>query len=273
LGRTVVRRADVPRRRNSRDWLLLVLSAVVVIFALIGVVSAGAWVGGKLSSSKPSRHHANSGPSSLTSADITRAHAQATAIIRAAQSAGQVIVKQQTRRAHTQAAHILANARKSSSRVASSKPASTPVSSSAGTTSGSVATPTSAAGAAGGSFATPGAAVGATTATGSSVTGTAPVSTPGAVDLSGVPASWLVVGYNATFGNGPGTAGSITVTNRGSKSFSGVATVHYVGASGTIGSASAPFSGLAPGETEVLPLNGESYPAGASTYTISVSVG
>jgi hypothetical protein len=66
------------------------------------------------------------------------------------------------------------------------------------------------------------------------------------------------VAYNATFGSGPGGAGSITVTNRSGKTFSGIARVVYAGG----GSASAPFSGLAPGQTLTLPLNGRAYPGG-----------
>jgi hypothetical protein len=49
-----------------------------------------------------------------------------------------------------------------------------------------------------------------------------------------------------------------------------VARVSYIGPSGVIGSASAPFSNLAPGQSEVLPLNGSAYPSGATSYRIQV---
>jgi hypothetical protein len=78
------------------------------------------------------------------------------------------------------------------------------------------------------------------------------------------------VAYNVTFGSGPGTAGSITVTNRDARSFSGVARVTYLAGGRTVGSAEAAFGALSPGQTVVLPLNGQPYPAVASDYRISV---
>jgi hypothetical protein len=63
------------------------------------------------------------------------------------------------------------------------------------------------------------------------------------------------VGYNVSFGSGPGNAGSITVLNRGKTAFSGVARVYYTGG----GSSRAIFTNLAPGQTAVLPLNGRAY--------------
>jgi hypothetical protein len=87
-----------------------------------------------------------------------------------------------------------------------------------------------------------------------------------APNLRGLPASWLVVGYNATFGSGPGSAGSISVLNRSGKVFSGVAVVQYTRG----GSASASFSGLAPGQSLLLPLNGRVYAGGG--YRILVNV-
>jgi hypothetical protein len=77
-------------------------------------------------------------------------------------------------------------------------------------------------------------------------------------NLSGLPDTWKVVGYGATFGSGPGNAGSVGVLNRSAKTFSGVVVVQYANG----GSASAPFSGLAPGQSLTLPLNGKSYTGG-----------
>jgi hypothetical protein len=108
-------------------------------------------------------------------------------------------------------------------------------------------------------------------ATGAGSTSTGGGSTSTTPNLSGVPASWLVVAYGATFGSGPGSAGSITVLNRSQKTFSGTARVEYVGHNGSLGSSSATFSGLAPGQTEVLPLNGAPYPSSASRYHIVVT--
>jgi hypothetical protein len=55
------------------------------------------------------------------------------------------------------------------------------------------------------------------------------------------------------------------VTNRSGKTFNGVAHVAYAKGGG----ANAAFSGLAPGQTRVLPLNGPAYPGGGYTITMT----
>jgi hypothetical protein len=84
-------------------------------------------------------------------------------------------------------------------------------------------------------------------------------------NLRGVPSNWLVVGYNATFNPGSGGVGTISVVNRSGKTFRGVAIVKYK----TGGSASASFSGLAPGQAEVLTLSGSPYPGGGFQIVMS----
>ncbi|MDQ2743569.1 MAG: hypothetical protein M3Z66_14930 [Chloroflexota bacterium] len=271
MGRTVVRRVDQPKSRTARDWLFLVGGAVILTFALLGVITAGAWVGNKVAGGAKTHHHKRSTTTtSAAVADVARAQAQATAIVKAAQDAGQSIVNGDQKKANRQAQHILANARKQSA---------TTIAAGTQPVAGSAGTPTSAPATAGGATTAPGSSGVATApttvpSTGAPIAGTSPAAgsvsatTP---NLSGLPASWLVVGYGATFGSGPGNAGSISVINRDSKTFSGVARVVYIGPSGVIGSASAPFSNLAPGQSEALPLNGMAYPSGATTYHIEVS--
>jgi hypothetical protein len=70
-----------------------------------------------------------------------------------------------------------------------------------------------------------------------------------------------VVAYNASFGAGSGV-GTVTVVNRAATSFSGTVKIAYARG----GAAYASFSGLAPGQTEVLTLTGSPYRGGG--YTI-----
>lgn len=289
MGRTVVRRVEQPRAHRARDWLLLVVAAIILIFAAVGVVSAAGYLGGKVATT-PVKNHTHHGPSTSNAAalrDVARAQAQATAIIKAAQTAGKSIVNSESKKAHHQASAIIA---KANVRARSSVAAAVPVVTSAPAISSQATTPsppasntgsssTSSTGASGtsgyndGSSTSTGSTGGttssATAATGANTAGTAP--TASAPNLGAVPATWLVVAYNATFGHGPGNAGSIAVINRSKFAFSGVAEVNYIGSRGVIGSAAAPFSGLGPGQSEVLPLNGMRYPSGAIRYQIEVT--
>jgi len=293
VSRTVLRPVEQSRSRRTFNGFFVAGIAVVLIFALLGVISAGAFVGGRLASgSKPTPASRQTHAPSLALQDVARAQAQATAIIRQAKSAGRSIVSLTTSRANRRAQSIVASARHraaaitaaAASRISTRQPAANPsAAGAAGSTTGSstAAAPTNG-GVAGGAAVSAGAGAqslasaqyptpvappsnaSSAGAAASSPSPGAPAATP---DLSGVPASWRVVGYNATFGGGPGSAGSITVTNRGVKTYSGVARVVYAGG----GSASASFSGLAPGQTEVLPLDGPSY--GGGGYRIAVNVG
>lgn len=242
MGRTVVRQLDSPRSRRPRDRITIAALAVVVIFALVGLGSTGAFVAGKLSNSSSNKQHGQTTGSALAIADIARAQAQATALVKAAQDAGGSIVHNATARARQQASAIIAAARKQARTVAAAAPTPVPTQASVGVQSTVPAVPqvTSSTGPAG---------------TANGTTGTGAIGVP---NLQGLPASWLVVGYNATFGTGPGSAGSISVLNRGKVSFSGVAVVKYT----LGGTASAPFSGLAPGQSLTLPLDGKAYTGG-----------
>lgn len=265
MGRTVVRQVERPRQRQGGGGnILLVAIGVVLILALIGLVSTGIFVAGKVSASPHAAksHHPGTG-SRVAVADLARAQAQATAIVKAANDASTSIVHTATKRAHQQAAGIIAAAQRRARQI-QAQPAATPVpvapvapvapvTPPSGTQQTTLPPTTANPGTSGST----GSAFGVTTPPGGAAS---------APNLRGVPASWLVVGYNASFGSGPGSAGSISVVNRGNKVFSGVAVVQYTRG----GSASAPFAGLAPGQSLVLPLNGARYLGGG--YRILVNV-
>ncbi|MGH2443849.1 MAG: hypothetical protein ACRDFX_11910 [Chloroflexota bacterium] len=252
MGRTIVRPLNSsPRGNKARDTGVLIIIAIVVIFAIIGMVSSGVYLAGKASNSPtPAPKHTSTG-NPVAIADVSRAQAAATAIVKAANDASKSIVKSGSAKARAQATSIVNAAHRQARNLIASVPTVAPalgVGTSSGTALGS------------GQTAAP------------STSGVAPLGVPTTLpgssaipNLSGVPASWLVVGYNATFGGGPGSAGSISVLNRGGKTFHGTAIVKY----NSGGSASASFSGLAPGQSLVLPLNGPAYPGGG--YAISMS--
>ena len=281
MGRRVVRQVNEPKRRGRLGGLLIAGIGIVLLFAAVGIVSAGSYVADRVSSNA-SQTKPKPGPSGrnvLAMQAIARAHAQATAIVKSAQARQRSIVSAATRRASRQAHSIVSAARRRAASVkrtarrvaAAPGPAATQqsgitqASPSSGLATGSASLNTGAAGYTAGAGANTGTGysggTGTTTGTGyttapqQSIYGSASPSTP---DLSGVPASWRVVAYNATFGSGPGSAGSITVTNRSAKIFSGVAKVVYTNG----GTALARFSGLSPGQTLTLPLNGQSYSGG-----------
>jgi hypothetical protein len=232
LGRSVVRPVEDPRSKRTLSGLVVAGIAVVLLFAVLGVISAGAFVAGKVSTAK-----ATATPHSLARSNlIPQARSQATSIVRAAQTAGHHIVATATTRGNKQAKALLNRAKQRASTQATTVPTAQSSSTSTSTGTGSTSSSSQASG-----------SPPATPSTGSSI------------NFRTLPASWLVVAYNATFGGGPGRAGGITVTNRSEKkAFSGVARVLYTRG----GSASATFSGLAPGQTVVLPLNGAIYQGG-----------
>lgn len=269
MGRTSVQPKNRPRGRKPVNGVAVVAVIAVLLFALVGVVSAGAFVSNKLAgSSKPTARHGTPGTSPSTTIamqNLARAQAQATAIVQKAQLDGHIIVSKETTKAHRQARSILNTAQRQATKIqhqvaaapvsppaAVAQPAATPVPTYAPTNGYTGQPIAQSPGLAGNQYVgTPAPVVSGGTA--SSATGSA--TTP---NLSTVPASWLVVGYNASFGSGPGTAGSISVINRSGKLFSGVARVAYTAG----GFASAPFSGLAPGQSITLPLNGAAYRGG-----------
>jgi hypothetical protein len=222
---------------------------VVLAFAVIGVVTAGAFVADHVSSSsKPSaKQHGRTGTPVAVQV-VTRARSRATAIVAEAQAASESIVA----RANTKAKSIVATAQRRLAR-ASARPTQIPPQ--------PTAIPTSPP-----AVAAPQPTLAPTAVLNGQATGPSRgVTAPPGVNLNGLPASWVVVGYNATFGSGPGSAGSITVTNRTGNTYSGVVTVVYARG----GSARAAYSGLGPGQTEVLPLNGTRY--GGGGYQIHVT--
>lgn len=269
MGRTTVQPTNRPRARKKVNGMAVVAIIAVLLFALIGVVSAGSFLTDKMAgSNKPVATHGTPGTSpstTLASENLARAQAQATAIVQKAQLDGHIIVSKETTKAHRQARSILNTAQRKATKIqhqAAAAPVSppAPVAQSVVTpvptyppTNGYTGQPIAQSpGLAGNQYiGTPAPVV----SRGTTPSATGSATTP---NLSSVPASWLVVGYNASFGSGPGTAGSISVINRSGKFFSGVARVAYTSG----GFASAPFSGLAPGQSITLPLNGAAYHGG-----------
>lgn len=235
--------------------MLMAVVAVVVAFALVGVASAGAYVAGKVSGATTAKKsNTGTNPNNTASVALARAHSEATSIVRAANDASGSIVNSANKKARRQAAGIIAAAhRQAHSLVAAAQRQPTAVprtgvgtapvtAPTLGTASGTTVSPT---------------AVPVYPAAGQTIV------VPGAQratppDLRGVPAAWQVVGYNAAFGVGSGSAGTISVLNRSARTFSGTAVVKYTKG----GTASASFSGLAPGQALVLPLNGRRYVGG-----------
>lgn len=255
MARTPSQTIAPPDDRSTRDALVMVGIGIILLFAALGVVSAGIFLGNKVTGNSKPGHAASTSTGRVQAMqDVHRAQAQATQIVQAAQTTGKSIVKHSTTRANRQAAAIVAAAKHKASQT------------SAGTTTGAVAAAPTAAP----SYSYPSTSSGSSSAASGSTSSGGVASgssgSTGSADLSNLPASWLVVGYNATFGSGPGSVGGITVLNRGNKTFHGVARVIY--AKG--GQATAAFSGLAPGQSAILPLNGPAYPGGG--YRIEVDV-
>lgn len=277
MARTAVRKIEDPPRRKIMDVIIFAGIAITLVFALVGLASAGIFVAGKVSGGSKTHHtaqstHANTGGSQ----QVAAARVQATQIVRAARAAEHSIVASVTRRANRRASSILRSARQAAARTraaaasaASSAPS--PPSASTGSSATTSAPTTSTGSATSGTLGSTGTTASSGASSPSTTTGVSPAApatgvqtyaTPVApvssapANLSGLPATWKVVAYNATFGSGPGSAGSITVTNRSTRAFSGTARVAYTGG----GSATASFAGVEPGQTVVLPLNGTAYP-------------
>jgi hypothetical protein len=238
---------------------MLVAMAVVALFALVGVASAAVFIADKASGSSSSHKGSSNAGSTLAAQNIARARAQATAIVAAAQSASQHIVKSATRSARTSSNQILASARRKAAQIVASANASTASSTTSSTTSPSAPTTSQST-----TSAQPGTASGpAVGPTSTASTGYTPLP-PGTPNFSQYPSSWQVIAYNVAFGSGAGSAGSISIANRGTVPFSGVARVYYVGG----GSSRAIFTAIPPGQTETLPLDGRAYTGRG--YTIRV---
>lgn len=263
--------ASTPRttRRNDhrlRDITLITGIGLILLFAVIGLVSTGLMAGRALTMSAPSHRVAVRTVPAGRSASLAHARTRATAIVRSAEARGRSIQSRAVRQAHAQAAAIIVRARRQAARIKAAAQSTSPAPVSAAP---AVPVPTSVSPAV-----TVPSAASPQSPTSSGTPSTAPVgasSTPPAdttaspPSLAGVPSGWYVVAYNATFGAGPGSAGSISVTNRGQKTYTGTARVIYTHG----GEAVASFT-VSPGQTVTLPLNGPAYPGGG--YRIVVSV-
>ncbi len=263
MDRAIVNRAERPSGRKRLDAALVLAAGVVVLFAVVGVVSAGSFVAGKVSgnSTKATATVKPATTSALVAQDIHRAQAQATAIVRQAQSAGHSIVASANSKARRQASALIATARRQAASYrasATAAPTAVPNTSTAGASnSGAVSAP--------GLAPTSVSSIGSVGNSGTVAAGSGSTSGAAVPNLSGLPATWLVVGYNATFASGSGGIGTISVLNRSGKTFAGVATVKYKSG----GSASASFSGLAPGQALLLRLSGSPYPGGGYQIVMS----
>lgn len=235
-----------PVDRTGRRRLVLVGLAIILVFAAIGVVSAGIFVGSQFTSSAASpRKAAHTTPVPASLRDVRRAQAQATRIVAQAQKNARATARGVTARARTQATALVVSAKKRAGAIAAAVPtaAPAPAAPTIGNSAPSAAPPSA-----------PATGVPSTGATGST-------SASGTPDLSAVPASWKVVAYNASLGTGSGI-GTVTVLNRSGGTFSGTVKIAYARG----GAAYASFSGLGPGQSEVLALSGTPYPGGG--YTI-----
>jgi vacuolar-type H+-ATPase subunit H len=241
IRRSAVQRVDPPTTRKARDAVITIGFAVILLFALVGLVSAGALIGSKFakSASAPS---ATTQPSSsaLGAQQLARAKTQATQVVKRAQESAKSIVTSATHRAAASAKTILRRAHQQASSISASRIVAAAPTAPAVTQQNQ-----------GQSTSAP--SVPSTRSTG--------VPRP----FVGVPSSWMVVAYNATFGTGPGNAGGITLANRSAHVFSGTVTVAYSRG----GSATAVFHGLGPHSSIVFPLNGKPYQGGR--YRISMS--
>jgi vacuolar-type H+-ATPase subunit H len=241
MGRPAVRRLEPHRSRRRRDGAVMAAMAVVALFALVGVASAAVFIADRASgssSSPPAKSSSNNG-SAVAAQNIARAHAQATAIVAAAQTASQNIVKSATKDARKKSDQIINSAKRKAAQIVSSARVSSSRSTAPTTSSAQTGT-----------------ATGPTTApTAAPVNSNYTPLPAGSPNLSGYPASWLVIATGVTFGSGPGDAGGITIVNRGKVPFSGVARVYYVGG----GSSRAIFSNIAPGQVAIYPLSGRAY--------------
>lgn len=234
---------------TARRRLVLAGLAVIIVFAVIGVVSAGIFLGSALGSTGKTTGgiiHPTVAVSSLQ--DVHRAQVQATNIVSQARKSGQTVARDITARARARATALVAAAKKSAGAIGASSPAPGAPSSPSSTATGNSSTTIPG---------TTGAAPSSTVVSGTSASGGA----AGTPDLSGVPASWKVVAYNAALGTGS-RVGTVSVLNRGSGTFSGTVKIAY----NRGGAAYASFSGLGPGHSEVLTLSGSPYPGGG--YTI-----
>jgi len=256
LGRSAVHRVDSPRSRRTLNGLLIAAVAVVLLFAVVGVVSAGAFVADKISGGKstPTSRTRVTGTSAAVQ-DVVRAQAQATAIVKQAQFAGRNIVSSSGSKAHRQAKAIVAAARRQAAAIKQSGAGSSTVAPTAPVTQPQTA-PTA--------LVTQPQTAPSALPTAQVAAGATSGSLPSTGNLSGYPSSWQVVAHKITFGSGPGSAGNVTVTNRSSVAHSGEVTVQCTAG----GSAQASFNALPPGQSELIPLNGRECPGGR--YSVPV---
>lgn len=271
MGRSPVRKVQQPRTHRLRDTVIVVACAALVVFAVVGLISAGMFVHGLVKAGSPPIRRT---PSSAAVAPLlAKARARATNIVRTARHEAIAHAKATESTAAARARHIMRKARqrataieRDSRRHVSATPRNRSV-------ARVTPLPTTA----------PRAYV-APTATSMPIPTSPPVSTasplatsapagshlppPGPTpNFATLPQSWKVVAYGANL-----SAFTVTVSNRSGSTFSGQVTVTYIGSGGvTLGSAYAYFQDLHGGTTAVIPLRGERYPANAVTYRVQMS--
>lgn len=239
---TTIHPVKRPRSRRIRDTLLLVAAGVVLVLALVGLIAVGEITAHAIAGPGAAPHRRQAAVTRRrggTPSTLKRASLQATAIVAAARRRSGAIVH---------AAQKQAGRERKAARVVAARPVPTAI---------------------------PAPVPAPTASTSGPITSAAPVVTQtprtSAPNLSNLPSSWKVVAYNATFGGAAGSVGTVTVTNRGQLPYRGMATITYLGQNGALGTASASFSRLLPGQTEVLPLSGAARPTGTTPYQIEVT--
>src|SRR5437763_11097162 len=116
VDRSAARRAERPRSRRTMNGVVFAALGLILLFAVIGLVSAGVFVAGKVSSAPAkataTAHSGTTGKqvaqARVARRNLVRARARATAIVAAARAASHSIVTGATNRARQQSAAILA---------------------------------------------------------------------------------------------------------------------------------------------------------------------
>ncbi len=234
--------------QNIRDMLLIGAAVVFLILAIIGIISSAAFVtGANLGASSPASKAKGGDPAGA--AALRQARHKAAKIIAVAKSQSQQESAQVMQHAQSEANAILRRARARARRVNSSGPAPRGIATSPPAVTAPVATPTIGTGGQGG------AGTGSTPGT----------SGPTAPSLSGIPASWQVVTYNADVANR-----TADILNRSAHRFTGTVFLSFYSRRGHLrGRISGNFA-AAGNSTSVVPLTLGAEPFKWFSYRLSV---
>jgi FtsZ-interacting cell division protein ZipA len=243
MQRQPLRRVERPPSRKARDVLILLIGVAILVLAIVGLASSVAYFAGfqvNAASTKTITKTKVIAPNPTT---LNRARAQATAIVKAAESeankrsaaiqhAAQAKARKVLRQARQQAQHQRQNPTPAPTSFVQPTPVAQPTSAST-----------------------------APTQTTNNQTG-APLP-----NLNSVPSSWSVVAYGAN-----PTAHTVNLFNRSSGSFSGTITLTYLNSKGkSVGEAQGQFTQV-PGHTSVVvPLTVKRAASNWARYLVNVS--